>query len=155
MIWIVEYWDFNMLIVFVKHTPEMSLIYQRLITEKVFRKVLNMLQWPANCVGFQALIQYQSRQSALSAIDALQVGGLVGACTCMFLESCFQSFFFFLKVKLFSEFVLIKFSKFWNLLCREEMYMMAAVSWIFSFQSKCYHINVKSLAQQVWLSVLY
>jgi len=57
------------------------------LVKKNFRNILNMLHWPSNCVGFQALIQYQSRQSALSAIDALQVGGSMGACMCMVLES--------------------------------------------------------------------
>ena len=32
-----------------------------------------LIIFPANCVGFQALIQYQSRQSAVSAINSLQV----------------------------------------------------------------------------------
>lgn len=60
-----------------------------------------MLHWPSNCVGFQALIQYQSRQSALSAIDALQVGGLM-------VLACHDSW------KLISEFFLIKASKLYN-----------------------------------------
>jgi len=77
-----------------------------------------------NCVGFQALIQYQSRQSAVTARSTLQVVLLLhGACGILLGLLISGKTFLYLIILLLT-------------ISRDAIFMMVVVSWTFSSQSR-------------------
>lgn len=80
-----------------------------------------------NFVGFQALIQYQLRQSAVTARNSLQVCGQFYSQQFTLNWTC-----------LFQKMSVLDLKKFdpWLLLYRDAIFMMVAVSLTFSFQSR-------------------
>jgi len=77
-----------------------------------------------NCAGFQALIQYETRQSAVTARGALQV-----------VLRLHELHALFVLLTLISFFLEWWWLYFWNF-SRDAMFMMVAVSWTFSSQSR-------------------
>lgn len=97
----------------------------------------------SNCVGFQALIQYQLRQSAVVARSSLQVlfdlllyklqwtASLFGVSGGLVSRKIFNVLFF----------------------CRVVIFMMAAVSWTFNSQSRLW--NTLEIIFDLWHSIFH
>lgn len=102
MLWIVEYWDFNMLIVSIKHTHEKSLIYSRTHNRKGFQKCIKYAPMACKLCRFPSTHPV-SVTPECSFCNRCPSGGWVGGCL-----------YVYVSWKLFSEFVLIKCSKFGN-----------------------------------------